>query len=84
MLRLWVYEYLNDRFGQVGDVGIMCPATIFKLPGIVKYSEYLIMELYMYLCMELLYMIIMELSLVGTYLSYMLKEAGRLSVEYNM
>ena len=42
------------------------------------------MELYMYLCMELLYMIIMELSLVGTYLSYMLKEAGRLSVEYNM
>ena len=42
------------------------------------------MELYMYLCMELLYMIIMELSLVGTYLSYMLKEAGRLSVEYNI
>ena len=42
------------------------------------------MELYMYLCMELLYMIIMELSLVGTYLSYMLMEAGRLSVEYNM
>ena len=38
----------------------------------------------MYLCMELLYMIIMELSLVGTYLSYMLKEAGRLLVEYNM
>ena len=29
-------------------------------------------------------MIIMELSLVGTYLSYMLKEAGRLSVEYNI
>ena len=26
----------------------------------------------------------MELSLVGTYLSYMLKEAGRLSVEYNI
>ena len=42
------------------------------------------MELYMYLCMELLYMIIMELSLVGTYLSYMLKEAGRLLVEYNI
>ena len=38
----------------------------------------------MYLCMELLYMIIMELSLVGTYLSYMLKKAGRLSVEYNI
>ena len=38
----------------------------------------------MELCMELLYMIIMELSLVGTYLSYMLKEAGRLSVEYNI
>ena len=38
----------------------------------------------MYVCMELLYMIIMELSLVGTYLSYMLKEAGRLSVEYNI
>ena len=34
--------------------------------------------------MELLYMIIMELSPVGIYLSYMLKEAGRLSVEYNM
>ena len=34
--------------------------------------------------MELLYMIIMELSLVGTYLSYMLKEAGRLSVECNI
>ena len=29
-------------------------------------------------------MIIMELSLVGMYLSYMLKEAGRLSVEQNM
>ena len=42
------------------------------------------MELYMYLCMELLYMIIMELSLVGMYLSCMLKEAGRLSVEYNI
>ena len=42
------------------------------------------MELYMYLYMELLYMIIMELSLVGTYLSCMLKEAGRLSVEYNI
>ena len=42
------------------------------------------MELYMYLCMELLYMIIMELSLAGTYLSHMLKEAGRLSMEYNM
>ena len=38
----------------------------------------------MYLCMELLYMIIMELSLVGRYLSSMLKEAGRLSVEYNI
>ena len=36
MLRLWVYEYLNDRFGQVGDVGIMCPATIFKLLGITN------------------------------------------------
>ena len=23
-------KYLNDRFGQVGDVGIMCPATIFN------------------------------------------------------
>ena len=34
--------------------------------------------------MELLYMIIMELSLVGTYLSYMLKEVGRLSVKYNI
>ena len=44
------------------------------------------MELYMYLCMELLHMIIiiMELSLVGTYLSCMLKEAGQLSVEYNI
>ena len=62
----------------------MCPATIFKLPGIVKYSEYLIMELYMYLYMELLYMFSMELSLVGTYLSCMLKEAARLSVEYNI
>ena len=68
----------------MGDVGIMCPATIFKLVGIVKYSEYLIMELYMYLCMELLYMIIMKLSLVETYLSYMLKEARRLSLEYNI
>ena len=29
-------------------------------------------------------MIIMELSLVGMYLSYMLKEAGRLSVEYDI
>ena len=28
--------------------------------------------------------VIMELSLVGMYLSYMLKEAGRLSVEYNI
>ena len=36
MLRLWFYEYLNDRFGQVGDVGIMCPATIFKLLGIAN------------------------------------------------
>ena len=69
MLRLWVYEYLNDRFGQVGDVGIMCPATIFKLLGIVKYSEYLIMELYMYLYMELFYMFSMELLLAGMYLS---------------
>ena len=42
------------------------------------------MELYMYLCMELLYMIIMELSLARTYLSCMLKEVGRLSVEYNI
>ena len=69
MLSLWVYEYLNDRFGQVGDVGIMCPATIFKLFGIVKYSEYLIMELYMYLYMELIYMFSMKLLLAGTYLS---------------
>ena len=84
LLALWPYGYLNDRFGQVGDVEIMCPATIFKLPGIVKYSEYLIMELYMYLYMELLYMFSMELSLVGTYLSCMLKEAGQLSVEYNI
>lgn len=29
-------------------------------------------------------MIIMELSLVGTHLGYMLKEAGELSVEYNI
>ena len=29
-------------------------------------------------------MIIMELSFVGMYLSCMLKEAGRLSVEYNI
>ena len=65
MLRLWVYEYLNGRLRQVGDVGIMCPATIFKLPGIVKYSEYLIMELYM----ELLYVFSMELLLAGIYLS---------------
>lgn len=42
------------------------------------------MELYMYLYMELLYMIMMELLLVGTYLSYILKEAGRLSLEYNI
>ena len=42
------------------------------------------MELYMYLCMELLYMIIMELSLVGTHFGYMLKEASELSVEYNI
>ena len=70
MLRLWVYEYLNGRLGQVGDVGIMCPATIFKLLGIVKYSEYLIMELYMYLYMELFYMFSMELLLAGTYLSF--------------
>ena len=42
------------------------------------------MELYMYLCMELLYMIIMELWLARAYLSCMLKEAGRLSVEYNI
>jgi hypothetical protein len=26
-----VDEYLNDHFGQVGDVRIMCPATIFKI-----------------------------------------------------
>lgn len=38
----------------------------------------------MYLYMKLLYTIIMKLSLVGTYLSYMLKEVGRLSVEYNI
>lgn len=38
----------------------------------------------MYLYMELLYMIIMESLLVGTYLSYILKEAGRLSLEYNI
>ena len=50
-------------------VGIMCPATIFKLLGIVKYSEYLIMKLYMYLYMELFYMFSMELSLAGMYLS---------------
>jgi hypothetical protein len=31
MLNLRFDEYLNDRFGQVGDVGIMCPATIFKI-----------------------------------------------------
>ena len=62
----------------------MCPATVFKLLRIDKYSEYLIMELYMYLYMELFYMFSMELLLAGTYLSYMLKEAGRLSVEYNM
>ena len=61
---------MNDRFGQVGDVGIMCPATIFKLVGIVKYSEYLIMELYMYLYMELLYRFSMELLLAGMYLSF--------------
>ena len=44
----------------------MCPATIFKLVGIVKYSEYLIMELYM----ELLYMFSMELLLAGMFLSF--------------
>jgi hypothetical protein len=26
-----VDEYLNDHFGQVGDVRIICPATIFKI-----------------------------------------------------
>jgi hypothetical protein len=31
MLTLWVYECLNDCFGQVGYVGIMCPAIIFKV-----------------------------------------------------
>ena len=48
----------------------MCPATVFKLLGIDKYSEYLIMELYMYLYMELFYMFSMELLLAGTYLSF--------------
>ena len=36
MLKLWFFEYLNGRFGQVGDVGIMCPATIFKSVGIIN------------------------------------------------
>ena len=35
MLRLWVYGYLNDRIGQVGDVGNMCPVTLFKLLDII-------------------------------------------------
>ena len=42
------------------------------------------MKLYMYLYMELLYMFSMELLLAGLYLSNMLNEAGRLSVEYNI
>ena len=42
------------------------------------------MELYMYLCMELVYMIVMELSLVGTYLTCMIKEVVRLSMDYNI
>jgi hypothetical protein len=70
MLRLWVYECLNGRFGQVGDVGIRCVLQLYlKLFEIISYSEYLIMEIYMYSCMELLYIFIMELVLVGIYLS---------------
>ena len=44
------------------------------------------MKLYMYLYMELFYMFSMELLLAGTYFKflYILKEAGRLSVEYNI
>jgi hypothetical protein len=35
MLTLWVYEYLNGRFGHVGDVGIMCVLQLYsKLFGI--------------------------------------------------
>ena len=46
MLRLWVYEYLDDCFGQVGDVGIMCPATIFKLLGITNIQNTSLWNLY--------------------------------------
>ena len=64
MFRLWVYEFLNDRFGQVGDVGIMCSAAIFKyLLSLIFGIPH--MESYKWECC-------------------MLKEAGQLSVEYNM
>ena len=57
MLRLWVYRYLNDRFGQVGDVGNMCPATLFKLLD-YYYSENLIWNHTMYVHMELLLLLL--------------------------
>ena len=53
MLRLWVYGYLNNRFGQVGDVGNMCPATLFKLVEIINtWKPH--MESFVFLQMELL------------------------------
>ena len=69
---------------QHSHVEIMCPATIFKLLGITNIQKTSLWKYTMYLYMEFLYMFSIELSLVGTYLSCMLKEAGRLSVEYNM
>jgi hypothetical protein len=86
MLRLWVYGFLNNRFGQVGDVGNMCPATLFKLLGIIN-------------IWKTLYGIVRVLAhgtafvvwhgikyiLAGIYLVYYIpKEAGRLSMEYNV
>ena len=53
MLSLWVYRYLNDRFGQVGDVGNMCPATLFKLVDIIYIGTKPHMESYVCLHMEL-------------------------------
>jgi hypothetical protein len=48
----------------------LCVLQLYsKILRIIYYLEYLIMEIYMYLCMELLYMFTVELVLVGIYLS---------------
>jgi ATP-dependent Clp protease ATP-binding subunit ClpB len=60
----------GDRNGTADAVGIRCVLQLYsKLFEIISYSEYLIMEIYMYSCMELLYIFIMKLVLVGIYLS---------------